>query len=145
MAKRTAKYSKALEVAQFLKIAPSDSQEILYRALNEHSWFWDSDRKVWEEASEIANPPSNLIKVRVWAESSQVGLAADTLVAVYQKCGYELLEKSSPYICRPPQQLESRIYLSFKRKDFGSSSAQSSTGAPEAAAVLGWDHREDIS
>jgi hypothetical protein len=114
MPKQTRKYKTACELADQLGISERDNQEKLYRLLNESGYYWDSGTQAWQQLNQGADPPTELIRVRVWAETSKVEGAAYQLRVAMEEQGYIFLEKSDPYPCRPPKQLESRIYLSFK-------------------------------
>lgn len=114
MPKATRKYSTAVALALKLHIHEIDNQETLYRLLNEAGHYWDSGTQEWQRITEDADPPTELIRVRVWAESSKVGGAAHQLRVAMEEIGYQFMEQSAPYPCRPPKQLESRIYLTFK-------------------------------
>lgn len=61
-----------------------------------------------------ADPPSNLIRVRLWADASHVEQLADTVTQMLETSGYRVLERSN-YPCRPPKQLEARVYLTIAR------------------------------
>lgn len=111
--KKTQKYTKALERLHY----PHQTQEELYRELNRLGWFWQPKKKEWERDDTPAKEATNLIKVRVWAATTLVKQAADLIVEQCEGVGLELLERSEPYQCRPPLQLESRIYLVFKDID----------------------------
>lgn len=111
--KQTRKYSGACEIATL----PHQTQEDLYKQLNELGWFWNSKNQKWERDDRLANPPSRHIKVRVWAATEKVSLAADLLIEQFEPCGLRLIERSEPYVCRSPKQGESRIYLSFMDED----------------------------
>jgi hypothetical protein len=116
MPKMTAKYSNALEAARQagIKARPGIDQEELYSLLSESNHMWDSDQKQWIALmEEPAEKPTELVMVRVWADMEIVEEAADDIEATYQKRGYALLERSEPYRCRPPKQLEARVYLKF--------------------------------
>lgn len=114
MPKLTRKYKTALSLADELDISERDNQEKLYRLLNEAGHFWDASTQAWQQLTADADPPTELIRVRVWAESSKVDGAAYQLRVAMEETGYQFLEQSEPYPCRPPKQLESRIYLTFK-------------------------------
>lgn len=114
MPKQTRKYRTACELAEKLKIDERNNQERLYRLLNESSYYWDSGSQAWQRLTESADPPTELIRVRVWAEASKVEGAAYQMRLAMEEQGYIFLEQSQPCPCRPPKQLESRIYLSFK-------------------------------
>lgn len=107
--RRTQKYSKACEI---LSISHS-SQDELYSELNRLGWYWNSKNKQWERDDRIA-VESKLIKVRVWANSEIVEELADLFIEQSSEIGIRFLEKSKPYPCRPPNQNESRIYLTFE-------------------------------
>ena len=107
--KQTKKYSKACEIATL----NHESQESLYKQLNELGFFWDSKLQKWERDDRIADPPSDLIRVRVWAATDKVEQAAHCFIESAQEYGLKLQEQSGVYQNRPPKQNESRIYLTF--------------------------------
>jgi hypothetical protein len=113
MPKQTQKYVKALEVAKRLKIPELETAEALYEDLNAKNYFWDIDQKKWLPGGKPV-PASELIRVRVWAETSQVKEIANCVVRGLIDDGFVLLEESKPYMCRPPNQNESRVYLTFR-------------------------------
>jgi hypothetical protein len=51
--------------------------------------------------------------VRVWAESGEKLDQAVRLIEAAFAQGFARIYKSLPYPCRPPKQLESRVYLDF--------------------------------
>lgn len=110
MARQTKKFVAGVETAQGLGITDFDDHEALYDQLNQHNFFWDATDQRWGPGSE-PEPATELIRVRVWAETTRVADVANMLVR--RMSGYTLIEKSKPYVCRPPNQLESRIYLVF--------------------------------
>ncbi len=63
-----------------------------------------------------ADPPTELIRLRVWADARFVEQVADECVFAVAAKGLRLVEKSDPYNCRPPKQLEARVYLSFMKE-----------------------------
>ena len=63
--------------------------------------------------AEPPDEPTELIKLRLWADGENVEALANNFSNVVTSLGYKLLERSKPYPCRPPQQRESRIYMSF--------------------------------
>lgn len=104
-----------MRIASTLEIHDHDDQETLYRALNTQGYYWDSKREMWERNHEPPDPPTDLVRIRVWAETSKVKQMADLIIdemEASRKC--EFIERSEPYQCRPPKQLESRIYLTFR-------------------------------
>jgi hypothetical protein len=90
------------------------TQDELYQELNRLGWYWQPKKKEWERDDTPAKEVTQLVKIRVWAATDKVSLAADLLIEQLESIDFELIEKSTPYQCRPPQQLESRIYLVFK-------------------------------
>lgn len=112
MPKRTQKYVRAIETAQGLEISATDDQNALYAALNAANFFWDSGDQRWVPGS-APDPATDLIRIRVWAARESVADAAEMLVRRFTRDGFVLVERSEPYPCRPPKQLESRIYLTF--------------------------------
>lgn len=117
MPKRTHKYISALEVAEYLNLTDVDDQNRLYSLLNEQGYFWESDTHSWRKTKEVADPPSSVIRVRIWTDSTKVRGVAHEMKSVLEESGYELIEQSEPYTCRPPKQLDSRIYQTFRHKD----------------------------
>lgn len=114
MPKQTRKYRTACELADHLNISDRTNQETLYRLLNEQNYYWDSGTQAWQLLQQDANPPTELIHIRVLAETSRVEGAAYQVRVAMEEQGYQFMEASSPYPCRPPKQAESRIYLTFK-------------------------------
>lgn len=117
MAKRTVKYVKASELGQLLGMPTGNNQEALYSSLNDAGYFWDSNTQQWQQSNEPADSPTDLVRVRVWTNTAKVRGAAHHIKGVMEEAGFELLEQSEPYACRPPKQLESRIYLTFRQRD----------------------------
>lgn len=114
MPKQTRKYRTACELADQLNISDRENQERLYRLLNEANYYWNSGTQEWQHLNQDAKPPTELIHIRVIAESSKAeGVAYQVRVAMEEQ-GYHFMESSQPYPCRPPKQLESRVYLTFK-------------------------------
>lgn len=115
MPRQTRKYVEAMRIASTLGIQGHEDQETLYRALNTQGYYWDSRREMWEHNHEPPHPPTDLVKIRVWAETTKVKQMADLIIdemEASRKC--EFIERSEPYQCHPPKQLESRIYLTFR-------------------------------
>lgn len=108
--KKTKKYSGACDILTF----PHNNQDELYSELNRLGWFWNPKNQRWERNDSLPNPASELIRIRVWADSSKVADVADLCIEGMEEKGFNLIEKSSPYQCRPTKQLESRIYLTFQ-------------------------------
>jgi len=116
MPKATRKYLAAVGTAVGNKISlgnnPVEADEV-YAVLNKAGFQWDSDQGKWIQLSaEPADPATELVMIRVWAETKEVDLAADRIIHNMERA-YKLVERSEPYTCRPPKQLESRIYLKF--------------------------------
>ena len=116
MAIMTVKYTAAVHLASNLRIHPSEDQNALYARLMQRGYLWDSQQAVWVElADEPANPPTQLVSIRVWADKNSVEQVADDLVRAMQRHGLRLEKRSQVYLCRPPQQLEGRVYVVFAR------------------------------
>jgi hypothetical protein len=113
MAKMTAKYLGAIEIARSKNIPITDDQEALYTALGKAGFLWDKMKHWYDISQEPAEQPSDVLRVRVWAKTEDVEAQAGLIVRTLTSGGYRLIEQSEPYICRPPKQLESRIYLTF--------------------------------
>ena len=113
MTKRTRKFVAAEATGRQLRIRSTDA-ETLYRLLNEAGYQWNSDTGTWDNWQAMpADEPSELIRIRCWARSEVVEMIADGVVESMRAAGLNLMERSQPYPCRPPQQRESRIYLTF--------------------------------
>ncbi len=116
MPKMTAKYKGAVETARShnLPVPATKNQEALYDLLQKNSFFWDSRAKQWNKHDlKKADPATELVNLRVWAEAETVEFVARDIAAMMQAQGYRLVETSKPYLCRPPKQLEARVYLKF--------------------------------
>lgn len=108
--RKTQKYTKACEILKY----PYQTQDELYAELNRLGYYWDSKKKVWIRDNTLPGEATKLIHVRVWADATKVEDAAALFIENAESMGLELLEKSPPKPCRPPKQLESRVYLKFK-------------------------------
>lgn len=107
--KQTQKYRTACEIATL----DHHTHDELYCKLNELGFFWNSSSQTWERNEQLADPPSEVLRIRAWAETSQVETLAEIIAESLEQYGLKLIEKSPPYICRPPKQNDSRIYLTF--------------------------------
>ena len=115
--KQTEKLRKAEQLYQQLGLKEKYSnQEQLYNLLIANNYFWESDNKRWSKG-EAADPPSELIRIRVWAASDVIESVAEILAEALPQYDLKLIEKSKPYVCRPPKQNEHRIYLIFEDKN----------------------------
>lgn len=116
MARRTRKYVAAERLASQLNIT-NWRQMIasgLYQELGEHGYHWNSDSGTWENWTAMpADGPSEVIRLRCWARTEVVEMIADGVIESMAAAGLRLIERSQPYVCRPPKQNDSRIYLTF--------------------------------
>jgi hypothetical protein len=113
MPKMTAKYSSALTAARAAKISTNGDQESLYHKLNEKGLWWDSKEKKWINFNDTpANEPTPKLMIRVWAEGKIVDKQADEVIKGLRG-KFKLISRRGPFQCRPPEQLESRVYLEF--------------------------------
>lgn len=108
--KRTKKYAGAIDILTH----PHETQDELYSELNRLGWYWDSKQQRWVRDDRVAEAETKFIRIRVLSGASQVQNVADNVVEAMQERGLRLLEKSPPYPCRPPQQNDSRVYLTFE-------------------------------
>lgn len=108
--KQTQKYSSACRILSF----PHANQDELYSELNRLGWYWQPKQKKWERDDTPAREATNLIRVRVMASNKKVAEVAQHFVEASGDMGLKLIEQSEPYPCRPPNQNESRVYLSFE-------------------------------
>ena len=114
MPKKTAKYKAALEQLARLNIKASSNQETDYRKLAEKGYQWDCRAGEWLCLDSLpAKPATDLTRVRVWAARDSVQHCAEQVLQSLTQAGFQLIEMSEPYPCRPPQQNESRIYLTL--------------------------------
>jgi hypothetical protein len=116
MAKMTAKYAAAWALLRKINF-PSytidiEKQDEVYGALQDRGFMWDSTQKEWIDlGNEPADEPTKLVMVRVWADQEVVQEAADEVSKSLKRKGFDLVETSPVYPCRPPKQLEGRVYL----------------------------------
>ena len=111
--KRTRKFVAAEAIANAIGVEVNDD---IYQNLEQNNYFWHSEEGERIEG-EAAHPPTKLIKIRVWADSKTIKRDCDLIINSLASSGLVLEEGSDPYICRPPKQLESRIYLTFSREN----------------------------
>ncbi|HLA99549.1 MAG TPA: hypothetical protein VJL34_13940 [Anaerolineales bacterium] len=55
---------------------------------------------------------AGLVKIRLMAGHGKITEVADKLVGVLEGAGYEVIEWTSPFPCRPPEDDKSRVYIS---------------------------------
>ena len=116
MPKLTAKYKAALDVAKVEGLQAEG--EALYQVLAKLQYFWDADDQVWVVANlEDADPASQVLRIRVWTDLEIVADLARDLEMAWHGLGFGLVEKSKVYPCRPPKQLDGRVYLTFALPD----------------------------
>lgn len=108
--KQTRKYTGAISILAF----PHNTQDELYAELNRLGWWWNPKLKQWKRDDTPAKEASALIRIRVWAENSKVSEVAQHFAEAASDMGLRLIEQSEPYLCRVPNQNESRIYLTFE-------------------------------
>jgi len=118
MPKMTAKYTAALKVLRSHgepNIGQDSGRD--YETLEEIGFQWDSKKGQWVNVKALpANPASKVLRVRVWAARGQAHDAAMVVArALHEQAGWNLLEESAPYPCRPPQQNDERVYLTLAR------------------------------
>jgi len=118
MAKMTVKYSAAVRLALSLKVSPSNDQGVMYGDLEGRGYQWDSKKGEWIRLLDVpANKPSGSVNIRLWADLNDVDGLADDLEQAMRRCDLRLLKRSQVYVCRPPQQLEGRVYMLFVKRD----------------------------
>lgn len=108
--KRTKKYLKALCIMR----DSHETQDEFYSELNRFGWYWNPKQQEWECDDGVAELGTELIRVRVLTGTSHIQNVADSLIEAMQGQGLRLLEVSPPYSCCPPQQNDSRVYLTFE-------------------------------
>ncbi|MDJ0509259.1 MAG: hypothetical protein QNJ64_08410 [Crocosphaera sp.] len=105
--RQTQKYVKATQILT----TNHSSQEQLYQELNRLGWWWNAKLKEWERNEQLAEPPMEGLKMRLWGNNEEIEDYADLIIQLLRENGYSIVDKSQPYLCRPPQQNKSRIYL----------------------------------
>jgi len=108
--KQTKKYRAAQEIATLHHTSQAD----LYHQLNNLGWYWNAKKQTWERDDRLAEPASELLRIRVWAAGEKVENLALIVAEALAPYGLELLEQSEAYPCRPPKQSECRVYLIFR-------------------------------
>lgn len=111
--KQTQKYSQACGILTY----PHTKQDELYQELNRLGWWWNAKKKKWIRDDSQAQSASKLIKIRIMASSHKVEQAAELFIEHSEDIGLRLIEKSDIYPCRPPNQNDARIYLTFEDVD----------------------------
>ena len=111
--RQTEKYRKACEILTF----PHSTQDQLYSELNRLGFFWNSKQKSWDRDDRLAQPLSGIFRIRVLCDSNKVKDFAAIVSEAIEGYGFNLVETSQPYLCRPPKQNEARIYLSFLQQE----------------------------
>ena len=111
--RQTQKYVKA---TQILTINHSH-QEQLYQELNKLGWWWNAKLKEWERNDQLADPPMEGFKIRLWGNNEEIEHYSQLITQFLRENGCSIVDKSKPYVCRPPQQNQSIIYLHIIDKD----------------------------
>lgn len=113
MSKRTTKYIKALEQSEAQDFEHQSSDQ-LYEHLQEKGYYWDSNCQNWVfSPAEKNDPASSSVKIRVHFEKTQANDIANKVAELLESGGFKLLDKSKPYICKPPQSNDAMVYLNF--------------------------------
>ena len=60
---------------------------------------------------------NKIIKVRLIADKNNINSIAEKTINTMAVAGFKFIEKSKKYPCRPPNENESRIYLTFENTD----------------------------
>lgn len=112
MPKQTRKYTQAVDLAKQIGASADGNQDVLYATLAFRGYTWLSDEGQWVQSPD-PDPATELVMLRVWAKKELVDSLADQVANAMQSNGLKLVERSDLYLCRPPKQLEGRIYLKF--------------------------------
>lgn len=115
MPKLTAKYQAALAAAKEEGLSAMPNQEALYQEIGKRGYFWTPTEGRWIIAPvEDAEPASTALKIRVWCDMEIVeDIAGDIVRELTERLALKLVEQSPVYPCRPPKQLDGRVYLTF--------------------------------
>ncbi|MEQ9370664.1 MAG: hypothetical protein RIG63_16810 [Coleofasciculus chthonoplastes F3-SA18-01] len=134
LAAELARKSRANPIKELLNIS---DREQLYQKLNEHHYYWNFKVKQWEELTfEDADPPTEVIRIRIWTDSRYTKDIAEELISSLAAKGLRCVSKSTPYPCRKPNQLESIIYLDFLKNP------ELDIQPENGSAVLGTEHKK---
>ncbi|MDJ0662837.1 MAG: hypothetical protein QNJ42_25620 [Crocosphaera sp.] len=55
----------------------------------------------------------DLIKLRIWGKSNHIEQDTKEIIKALESIHYQVIEVSKPYQCRPPNNDESRTYLTI--------------------------------
>lgn len=114
MVRHTQKYVAALEIAALLNVVSPPSSKELYVILTQARYYWDAKTQRWVFVAQPSQPPTEFIRLRVWASEEVIQLEADKLILTLEKAlSWQCIERSAVYPCRPPEEKEARIYLLF--------------------------------
>lgn len=116
MPRRTKKYVGALLAKREAKLTGRYAdQEALYQALQGQGYQWDSKAGEWQYVAAMpADEPTTLLRLRVWSGSDRVVEVANAIAWAMAQAGCRLVERAGPFPCRPPKQLEARMYLALE-------------------------------
>jgi hypothetical protein len=116
MPKQTRKIVAATTTARQAKLTGRYAdQDALYKALGDKGYQWDSKAGEWLYTPAMpSDEPTNLLRLRVWCAGERAKEMADGIAWAMVQAGCVLVEQSEPYPCRPPKQLESRVYLTLQ-------------------------------
>lgn len=59
--------------------------------------------------------PTQLINLRIWSAADCISVDVDRILHALVQSGFEVIEKSQPYSCRPPKHSEARVYIKLDR------------------------------
>ncbi|MFO7032490.1 hypothetical protein B9T07_22850 [Limnospira fusiformis CCALA 023] len=109
MIRLTRKYRLAIEIAPNFSHSDRDS---LYSHLVGMGYWWNGQAWAFVEP-EDSHPPSSVIRIRVMTASKLVAKVATELAERFELDGYTLSDTSRVYPCRPPNNNDGRVYLTF--------------------------------
>ena len=105
--KKTQKYLKACEILTY----PHETQDELYLELSNLGWNWNCKTKEWERNNIVDKKSSDLIKVRLQANSRKVDELAQHLIELVEDIGLKPVKISNRNIL--PNQIEAVISIEF--------------------------------
>ena len=110
----TKKYRAALDISKKEHIPAMGDSVSLYKSLADEQYFWYADEGEWKRVSPAeADAASTVLRIRVWADKKIVEDLARDMANMLEAAGFDLQDKSELYVCRPPKQLDGRVYLTF--------------------------------
>ena len=89
------------------------TQEELYTVLQCTGYEWDSKQEEWKMNQQTTKPAATFIKMRLVFNSHNLERESTRIQCLLEKGGYHIVDCSKPYVRRPPEHLDSSVYLTI--------------------------------